>query len=164
MDKKIEMSNTIDLQTLGRVIREAKKIAERYRRLTGKPLGITGEIGEFAAADLLNLMLTQARQPGYDAISQDGHKIQIKTRCVLTNSKKSQRIGTIKLNYKWHKVVLVLVDEHYEPLEIYQASRKVIELQLTKLGSKARNQRGQLSISSFKRIAGAPIWSKANIS
>jgi len=32
----------------------------------GKPLGITGEVGEFTAAEFMNLRLTGARQPGYN--------------------------------------------------------------------------------------------------
>ena len=59
-----------DLISLKRVIHEAKKIAMEYREITGKPLGITGEVGEFVAADLLGLTLTEARQPGYDAAYQ----------------------------------------------------------------------------------------------
>jgi len=154
------MSNTINLNALERVIHDAKKIAKQYRSLTGKPLGITGEIGEFVAADKLNLKLTQARQPGYDAISQDKQKIQIKTRCILPDSKTGQRIGSIKLKHKWQEVILVLLDETFEPIEIYKAKKKEIEKELNRPGSKARNQRGQLSINSFKRIAGEPIWQK----
>ena len=47
---------------------EAKQLARKYKALTGKPLGITSEVGEFAAATLLGLELCQARQEGYDAI------------------------------------------------------------------------------------------------
>ena len=74
-DERHVDSDNFDALTTMRVIElqlanyDAKKIAERFRSLTGKPLGITGEIGEFAAADKLNLTLSQARQPGYDAIS-----------------------------------------------------------------------------------------------
>ena len=46
------------------VLDEAKKLAKRYMALTGKPLGITGEVAEFTAATLLNLELTDARQEG----------------------------------------------------------------------------------------------------
>ena len=56
------------MQLLG----EAKKLARRYRTLTGKPLGITGEVAEFEAARLLNLQLTEARQVGYDIRLEKG--------------------------------------------------------------------------------------------
>ncbi len=99
------MAESIDLNALRKVIQEAKTVAGRYRRLTGKPLGITGEVGEFIAADLLHLTLTQARQPGYDAISKDGRKIDIKSRCVLADSSRSQRVGRIRLDHEWDKVI-----------------------------------------------------------
>ena len=40
---------------------EAKRIAKEYQELTGKPLGITGEIAEYEAARLLGLELAEAR-------------------------------------------------------------------------------------------------------
>lgn len=67
------------------LVREAKQIARRYRELTGKPLGITGEIGELEAARLPRLELAPARTPGYDAMRRLGRRIerlQIKTRGV----------------------------------------------------------------------------------
>jgi hypothetical protein len=91
------------------ILAEAKKLAQRYRALTGKPLGITGEIAEFEAARLLKVELTEARTPGYDAIRYENgkpHRLQIKGRCVLDTSKKSQRIGSIdiariSMAYSW---------------------------------------------------------------
>lgn len=40
---------------------------QEYRRLTGKPLDITGEVAEYEAARVLGVELTPARQAGYDA-------------------------------------------------------------------------------------------------
>jgi hypothetical protein len=59
-------------------------------------------------------------------------------------------------------VVLILLDDCFDPIEIYQANGEKIKRELTKPGSKARNLRGQLSIPAFKRIAGEPVW-KRNI-
>jgi hypothetical protein len=52
------------------VLKEAKKLAQEYRILTGKPLGITGEVAEYEAARILGVELTPARQPGDDAIER----------------------------------------------------------------------------------------------
>jgi len=153
------MPDTLDIAALRSVIRDAKEIAKRYRNLTGKPLGITGEVGEFTAADLMNLRLTGARQPGYDAIASDGHHIQIKARCVLQGSKRSQRLGSIRLEHEWDTVMLILMDGDFEPLEIYEAKRPDIERALTRPGSKARNVRGSLAIGKFKSIASL-VWPK----
>ena len=43
------------------VLRDAKVLARRYYRLTGKPLGITGEMAEYEAATKLGLNLHCAR-------------------------------------------------------------------------------------------------------
>lgn len=46
------------------VLERAKKLAQRYRALTGKPLGVAGEVAEYEAARLLGLELVAARQTG----------------------------------------------------------------------------------------------------
>lgn len=153
------MPEILDVAALRSVIRDAKEIAKRYRNLTGKPLGITGEVGEFAAAELMNLRLTAARQPGYDSVASDGHRIQVKTRCILPGSKKSQHLGSIRLRHEWDTVMLILMDAEFEPLEIYEAKRPDIERELTRAGSKARNVRGSLSVSKFKSISSL-VWSR----
>ena len=43
------------------ILTTAKDLAARYRKLTGKPLGITGEVAEFNAAKLLGLELAEAQ-------------------------------------------------------------------------------------------------------
>jgi hypothetical protein len=52
------------------ILLATKKLAQRYRTLTGKPLGVTGEIAEYEAARILGLELIFARQAGYDAIER----------------------------------------------------------------------------------------------
>jgi hypothetical protein len=153
------MSETVDIAALRNLIKDAQNIAKRYRNLTGKPLGITGEIGEFTVAELMKLRLTGARQPGYDAIAPDGRRIQVKARCVLPDSKKSQRLGGIRLKHQWDTVMLILLDGDFEPLEIYEVNRPDIERELARPGSKARNVRGSLSVSKFKSIASL-VWLK----
>jgi hypothetical protein len=156
------MSESIDLIALKRVIQQARKVAKQYREITGKPLGITGEVGEFIAADLLGLKLTEARQPGYDAVAQDGHKIQIKTRCVLPDTGSGQRLGRIKLDHEWDTVILVLIDADFEPITIYEAPRADIVRELKKPGSKSRNEKGALGIRKFKSIASI-VWNRGSL-
>lgn len=55
---------------------KAKAIAKHYRALTGKPLGITGEVAEYEAARILEVELASARQSGYDATEQVGMKVR----------------------------------------------------------------------------------------
>ena len=42
------------------ILREAKKLAQKCRVLTGKPLGITGEVAEYEVARILGVELTPA--------------------------------------------------------------------------------------------------------
>jgi hypothetical protein len=150
----------VKLKDLGCLINQAISLAKNYRSLTGRPLGITGEVAEYEAVRLLKLELAPVRQSGYDAIRKsDETKIQIKGRCVITKNP-GQRLGKIQLDKEWDYVVLVLLDQDFEPTEIYQADRKSLVDALTKPGSKARNERGALSITKFKSI-GKLLWSKA---
>jgi hypothetical protein len=137
------------------ILAEAKALAQRYRALTGKPLGITGEVAEYEAARLLGVALTPARQAGYDATeTRDGGKfhLQIKGRCILDGSKPGQRMGSIDMGKEFDAVLLVMLDERYEATAIFEASRDAVIAALSSPGSKARNERGQLAVSKFKAI------------
>ncbi|MFC1932279.1 DUF6998 domain-containing protein [Chloroflexota bacterium] len=150
------MVKTVDTNTLRGIVEKAIDAARHYRNITGKPLGITGEVGEFLAADLMGLKLTEVRQPGYDAIANDGRRIQIKARCILPSSS-GGRLGSINLDHKWDTVMLILLSRDFEPFSIYEAKRAAIKRELIRPGSKARNERGALSISKFKSIASL-VW------
>ena len=144
-------------EKLKNLIESIKKNAVEYYQLTGRPLGVTGEIAEFEAAEILDLELAEVRQGGYDAQSKNVEKIQIKGRCIIDKSKKGQRLSSIKIDKEWDKVILVLLNKAYEPFEIYEASRTKIEKEIKRPGSKARNLRGSLGLSKFKSIA-TLIW------
>ena len=144
------------------ILAEAKKLAQRYRKLTGKPLGITGEVAEYEAARILDLELTPARQAGYDAIEvRDGQpvRLQIKGRCVLEGSKPGQRIGAIDIDQEFDAVLLVLLDGDFEATAIYEAPREAVISALTAPGSKSRNERGALGVSKFRSI-GSLRWKR----
>lgn len=147
----------LDLSTLESTIAAATAVAKRYRELTGKPLGITGEVGELHAARLLGLKLATARQAGYDAIGPDGRRVQIKSRCVMLGSGPGQRLGSIRLSHEWDTVALVLMDQDFEPQAIYEAPRDPVEREIRRPGSRARNERGALSVQVFKAI-GRQVW------
>jgi len=154
-------TNLLDFKEIEEIIISAKVLAKGYRRITGRPLGITGEVSEYEAARLLNLELAVVRQAGYDAVRKSGsknHRLQIKGRCMRSRNP-GQRIGKIDLKKGWDAVLLVLLDADLEPTAIYEAQRPEITGALTKPGSKARNERGALSVSKFKSI-GKLIWSK----
>lgn len=137
------------------VLRDAKALAQKYRALTGKPLGITGEVAEYEAARILGLELTAARQSGYDAIEQyngSTRRLQIKGRCLLPNCKPGQRLGSIDITKEWDSVLLVLLDQNFDATEIHEAEREAVLAALAAPGSKARNERGALAVTKFKTI------------
>ena len=139
---------------------EAKRIAKEYRRITGRPLGITGEIAEYEAARLLDIELSPVRQAGFDAIRRTPDKeerLQIKGRCILQNAKPGQRLGRLDLEKKWDAALMVLLNEDLEAIAIYEADRGTLEEALHRPGSRARNERGALAVSKFKAV-GRKIW------
>lgn len=146
-----------------KVLAEAKKLAQRYRVLTGKPLGITGEVAEYEAARILGVALTPARQAGYDATETHRgrvRRLQIKGRCILEDSKPGQRMGSIDIKKEFDAVLLVLLDGNFDATAIYEAPREAVIAALTKPGSKSRNERGALGIAKFKSI-GHVRWQRA---
>lgn len=150
-------SDQIVLTLLGK----AKLIAQEYYALTGKPLGITGEVAEYEAARILGIKLTPARQAGYDAIEVIGGKartLQIKGRCLLKGGSPGQRLGAIQPQKQWDAVLMVLLDSAFNATEIWEADRVPVLAALAAPGSKARNERGALAVAKFKAI-GRLRWS-----
>ena len=141
------------------ILATVKPLAAEYYRLTGKPLGVTGEVAEYVAATTLDLTLTPARTVGHDALR--GHeRIQIKGRAFGKDAKPSQRISRIKLDAPCDTVLLVLLDNvTLEPREMWEAPYRAICECLARPGSKARS-RGALSLSAFKRLAHR-VWPKS---
>lgn len=147
------------------LLRQAKLIAVRYRQLTGKLLGITGEVAEFEAAAILGMDLHAARTAGYDATEmRDGKpvRVQIKGRCIADPKRVTGRVGKIDLRQPFDTVLLVLLDMDLNALAMYEAERADVEALLTKPGSKARNDRGSVGISQFKAIS-TVRWIKSGV-
>jgi len=153
------MSNSA--QRIEKILATVKPLAAEYYRLTGKPLGVTGEIAEYVAAQRLNLRLQAARSKGCDAIrktSSGDERIQIKGRAVGAKYKSGQRLGRIKFDAACDKVLLVLLDNTtLEPVGMWEAPYGDVVKRLKHPGSKARNERGALSVGDFKKLA-KPVW------
>lgn len=146
------------------MLAQAKVLAQRYYKLTGKPLGITGEVAEYEAERLLGVSLTPARQAGYDATEiVDGklRTLQIKGRCLPQGCKAGQRLGSIQPQNTWDAVLMVLLDSDFNATEIWEADRSNVLDALAAPGSKARNERGALAITKLKSI-GRLRWSRPN--
>lgn len=59
-----------EIERLGTLMAEARRLARPDNKLTGRPLWISGEVAEYEAARLLDLELCPARQAGHDAIGR----------------------------------------------------------------------------------------------
>lgn len=153
----------MSLYSTAKLVTEARRLAAEYRKATGKPLGISGEIAEFDAADLLDLEILQQKPGGYDAVGKsgirEGKRIQIKGRAVFDESKSRQRIGQLKTDQDWDSLVLVIMDDEYVTTEIFEADREVIENALDESADSNRKKRGALSLAKFKHIA-QRVWTR----
>ena len=143
------------IYAVDKLMKEARNLAAEYRKATGKPLGISSEIAEHDAARLLNLELCHDRSAGIDAIGhgeREGKRIIIKGRAIFDESKSGHRIGQLKLEKEWDSVVLVIMDDCYQPVELYEAERSEIAEAMESSKSKRAN-RGAMSVAKFKIIS-----------
>jgi hypothetical protein len=145
-----------------KLIAQARQLAADYRRTMGKPLpGVSNEIAEHDAVRLLELEATPEQDVAWDAVDPEtGHRIQIKSRTIFDESKGGQRIGQLKLNQDWDAVLLVLMDEDYNPYEIYRALRDDLT-EYVDASSRGRAKRGAMSVARFK-ILGELVWDSVN--
>lgn len=154
----------MSIYSVDKLIEQARSLASEYRKTTGKALpGVSNEIAEYDAARLLNLELCQDRSCGFDAVGRggrEGKRIQIKGRTIFDESKSGQRIGQVKVDHAWDSVVLVLMDENYQPGELYEACREDIMEYINK-PSTSQKRRGAMSVSRF-RIVGRLVWTREN--
>ena len=152
----------MSLYSVNKLISEARRIAAEFRRTTGKPLGISAEIANHDACTFLQLE-AQDDAVGYDAIglhgSRKGHRFQIKGRAIFDEKKGGQRLGQIKTDQEWDKILLVLMDEEFETTEIYEASRDDILNDLDDVSTSNRSKRGAMSVARFKRLAQL-VWTR----
>jgi hypothetical protein len=150
---------------LAELLQQAKHLAQRYRILTGRPLGITGEVAESEVVRLLRLDLAPVRTAGYDVIRRlpngTEQHLQIKGRVIPSSKKRqSQRVGALNVKQKRDGVLLVLMDQNFDTVSIFEAPRAAVVDALSRPGGKTRTERGALAVSQFCRIA-RQVWPPA---
>lgn len=136
------------------ILPEIKRLAQEYKSLTGRPLGVTGEVTEVEVARILDLTLADVRQPGYDAYEYIGTRkvqYQIKGRCSGDGASKSQRLSRVRVDTEWDALLVAQLDSALHVQSIYEVSRDRIESALSSSNSKALG-RGALSLSVAKRL------------
>ena len=71
------------------ILADVKRLAIEYYAVTGRPLGVTGELAEFEASEKLGLELAIVRTPGFDAtkvVNRRTVQVQIKGRRLIDGS------------------------------------------------------------------------------
>ncbi len=128
------------------VTRQAILAAIKYEKVTGRKLGITGEVGEILVCRELGLkLLSNPIAAGFDAIDDNSKKYQIKTRRGNTNSP-GARIGTFA-KYRFDYAILAILDHEYNIIELYKTTFKKLEPILQ------RYEKRNPPIRQFKNIA-----------
>lgn len=146
---------------LDKLIAETRRLAADYRRATGKSLAVSSEIAKHDACVQLQLEPVNGDEAGgFDAVGNhpawQGKRVQVKGRAIFDEGKSGQRIGQLKVDKDWDAVVLVLMDEEFNPFEMYLANREAVLAALEEDNSKRRN-RGAMSVAKFKHIARC-VW------
>ena len=152
----------VNVYSVDKLMTEARRLAAEYRRATGKTLPVSGELAIHDAIMLLGMRPAPEDASGYDAVCQlaEGeHRIQLKGRAIFDETKRGHRVGQLHIDRDWDELMLVLMDEHYEPTEIYTADREVIMDALTQTRDSKRGRRGAISVARF-RIIGELLWTK----
>ena len=124
-------------------------------------LPVSGEIARYDVSRHLDLELCEDRYCGYDAIGKgelDGLRVLIKSRVVGEQVKSGHRIGQINPDGDWDLLALSLMDNRFQPTEIYMAAREDVLEAMASANSK-RARRGALSIAKFK-IIGERVWTR----
>jgi hypothetical protein len=149
------------LYSIEALMNQTRRLAKEYRQAMGRPLAVSNELAVYDAARLLNLQIAADNEAGYDAIGMEGERTgkryQIKARAIFDESKSGQRIGQVKMDKEWDSVLLIIMDDNYEPREIYEASREVLKEALEESKDSKRAKRGAMSVAKFK-IIGKQLW------
>ncbi len=162
MNNNLELR--MDLYSIDKLMHETRQLAAKYRQTTGSTLPVTGEIARYDVSKALNLQLTDDQTLGYDAIGlgdRDGLRVLIKGRVLFEDSRSTPRIGQLKPDGRWDNVVLILFDDDYEAVEMYEATHDDIEAALQTKSESSNKKRGAMSIAQFKIISQL-VWTQEN--
>jgi hypothetical protein len=152
----------MDLYSIDKLMHETRQLAAKYRMTTGKTLPVTGEIARFDVAKALNLQLIADLTQGFDAKGlgeRAGVRFLIKGRVIFEDSRSTPRIGQINPDGRWDNVVMVLFDDDYLPIEMYEASSDDIKAAHNAKQANQNKKRAAMSVAQFK-IIGKLVWTQ----
>lgn len=110
-------------KTIRKIVNKIIKNALEYERVTGRKLGITGEIGEILVCDKFKLnLLVDPLMAGYDAMDKERNKYQIKSKRIIKNS---GCVGSFA-KYKFDYLIMILLDKNYKVIGMWKTDFKSI--------------------------------------
>jgi len=148
---------TMTAYDVDKLMAEARRLAADYHKATGQTLPLSNEIARHDAMRLLALQAPANAIAGVDAIGTGERAaltFQIKGRVMFEDSRTRHRVGQLGFDGHWNVVVLVLMDENYQPLELIEASREQLSAALAELKP---NKRGAMTVARFRNL-GCVVW------
>ena len=113
---------TVGAARVRKILATVKVLAVEYYELTGRPLGVTGEVADYVATEHLGLTLAPPRTAGYTALRGD-ERILIRGRACDEESTNRQTLTKINRDAPCDTVLLVLLDKQTLKLrEIHEAT------------------------------------------
>lgn len=141
----LKVSDSI-LETVRNVV-AAEMIYERATNC-GRKFGITGEVGEILVCRALGLELVKdPRSEGFDAVDEDGCRVQIKTRRGENDDrpKESGRLSRFS-GHDCDYVLMGILDRQYCLVEVWKADYEMLKPVIGK------HKRANPTIHQFKAI------------
>ncbi|MEJ2553171.1 MAG: hypothetical protein P8079_03930 [Gammaproteobacteria bacterium] len=99
---------------------EARRLARDYRLTTGKPLAASARDWP-CTTPVVCWTWKRCRPPAVGRGRRAGKRIRSKGHAIFDEALGGQRIGQLKTEQEWDSVMLGLMEENYEPVEIYEA-------------------------------------------
>ena len=127
-------------------IKKIFRSCQRLTELTKRPFSpdghLVGSFGEVVAADLLNLTLMPPSNDGYDAIDEQGRRVEIKatTRTEIALSASGTRA---------ERLVVVVIDSDGEPEVAYDGPAAPV---WDAAGKPQKNGQRRIALSTLKKL------------
>ena len=134
-----------DVRTaITKIFRSCQRLTELTKRPFSPDGHLVGSFGEVVAAELLNLTLMPPSNDGYDAIDDQGRRVEIKATTRTS-------IGLSASGTRAERLVVVVVDGDGETEVAYDGPRAPA---WDAAGKPKKNGQRRISVSTLKKLAG----------
>ena len=134
-----------DVRTaIKKIFRSCQRLTELTKRPFSPDRHLVGSFGEVVAAELLNLTLMPPSNDGYDAIDDQGRRVEIKATTRTS-------IGLSASGTRAERLVVVVVDGDGETEVAYDGPTAPA---WDAAGKPQKNGQRRISVSTLKKLAG----------